>query len=116
MTTGQETLLLQACRSTGYCIRIGNAFIRPELHWIIAPTAGAASELIGQSTILTLQDSPFQNFGYGTFIVESSRPATPHEANPVVFLDDNKHSRGQVKTTQPSLFRLSFVVVIDWPA
>lgn len=101
MTAEQENLVLQACRSAGFCIRIGNAFIKPELDWIVAPTAAAASELIAQSTILTLRDSPFQNFGYGAFIVESSRPATPNEANPVVFLDDSKYSRGQVKVYYP---------------
>jgi hypothetical protein len=101
MSAEQEQLVLTACRVGGFCLHMGNAFVQPQLDRIVAPNADAASKMIAEETVLSLRDSPFRNFGTSTFIVEPSRPTTPHAANPVDLLDRSNYSRGHVKVYYP---------------
>ena len=101
LTPDQEQQILMACKAGGYCVRLGNAILSPELDWIVAPTANAGSEMIASATVLSFQGNPFRNFGSATFIVESSKPTTPNAANPINLLDRLNYSRAAVKVYYP---------------
>ena len=102
LSVGDEQRILNACRIAGYCLAIGAEIYQPQVGRLLRPAFRTAAQVLGDQIVLRYQNEPFKNVGVGTFIVQSSRPRQPNEANPLSLKDGN-YVRADVRIYYPEL-------------
>lgn len=102
LTSAKETLILDGCRASGYCVlAAGNAYC-PLASSLIAPAAPVAADLLGKAVIEEFDLHRFDNYGTAEFIVPAVLPSQPQQANKLTVLDDSKYARVVLKIYGPA--------------
>ncbi len=96
-----EKLVLDASKAAGYCVAIACSVYRPNLEQLISPGAISVAGILGNAVVQGLKNDCFENFGKGEFIVHSSRPAMPRDANRISLLDTKNRVNAQVRVYFP---------------
>lgn len=103
LSAEQEAVLLKACESVGYCLAYGAHICRPDLGRLIEPGFMGVARVVGDGIVMELQSNPFRNMGSAEYIVQTSRPNQPQDANPVTLLSSSNYGRAQVRIYFPNL-------------
>ena len=101
LSDADVTALLGACRATGYCVSIAGKVYCPQASSFISPAAHAASEILGDVVVADASQHKFENYGVAEFIVPSSLPTEPQEANRLSLVDSSNYSRMVIKLYSP---------------
>lgn len=98
-----ETLLLNSCKSLGWCLWLGGkVFVPPAVGMFVDPGVGAvAGGSIGEAILANLARDVFDNYGAAQFVVPNSLPATPAMANKVAIIDKSNYSRATLQIYGP---------------
>lgn len=96
LTFAQEMLIVGGCQATGYCIFRAGCAYQPALT-IARPVVGVAADGMATLIIDDCKMHQFDNYGVAEFIVPSSLPGTPNQANKLTILDDSRYARVQLK-------------------
>ncbi|MDA8563835.1 hypothetical protein N9L06_05285 [Mariniblastus sp.] len=102
LSVDQETVLLNACESAGYCLTVGAYICRPDLGRLIEPGFMGLARVVGDGIAMELQSNPFRNMGSAEYIVQTSRPNRPQDANRVTLLSSSNHGCAQVRLYYPN--------------
>lgn len=101
LSTQDEQRLLKACESAGYCLIIAGSVCRPDLARLIEPGFMGAAQVIGDGLVMELRSNPFRNMGSAKYIIQSTRPSRPQDANSVTLLSSSNYGRAQVRMYFP---------------
>ncbi len=101
LSPAEEKNLLDACRAGGYCLEIAGYFVAPSLTLLARPAFCSASEIVGEGIVIHYRENTFKNVGVGEYIVQSSRPRAPNEANRVTLVQQPSRARAHVRVYFP---------------
>lgn len=101
LTADEERMMLDACRTCGYCVAASGAVYSPSIAALIEPVLSEASEILGQVIVNDVQLHKFDNFGVAEFIVPKELPMHPQEANRLSITNTNNYVRMVLKLYGP---------------
>ena len=102
LTPGQERLIIDGCRLGGYCVVAAGTIYCPEITLIVSPTVDAAAEVLGDAVVKGVALDTFKNYGTAEYVVPTTLPGHPQEANKLTVLDDSRYARVVLKIYAPT--------------
>lgn len=100
LTAAQEKMLVDACRTFGFCVCQGAAIYSPQSQIFmptVRPVVITAAEMLGKAIAVEFRTNSFKNVGRAEFITPGHLPDQPNKANKLSLLDDVNRARVQVR-------------------
>ncbi|MEZ5941209.1 MAG: hypothetical protein R3C18_07445 [Planctomycetaceae bacterium] len=101
LTSAQETLIVNACRTSGYCVVVAGAAYSGGSAQLITPVAMTVADVLGEAIIDDFHFHRFENLGTAEFTAVLPLPANPRESNKLTLLDDSNYARVQLRLYGP---------------